>query len=469
MEVVKNILTVAKSIYNQCEQAQNNTKRCYRLSKRTEMLLIPVEKLRNDPKKSKELEQTLVELLLNLQNAECWVAKYSRSGWWRQLLQAGSIQNKFIHITEQLSHMAQTLQLLIHVDSREIFLKYFNEEGLREQNLKDTEEDQSMLMPLIEREMTSVRDKVESVDEKLQKIQRLLQAEIVQRWDIKEIRATDLRREEPLPVPSLIDNNHSLYLGEYHKSRVVIKVLHGELNRNDDYVKNTFRSESETMKRYESPNILRLYGICIDNSSRDPHYSLVMEYCEKGTLREVLRKEPGLLWERRVQMSLDAARALYRLHQTEMKAVLHGSLSSNKFLVDATYCLKLSGFELSKTESSMRRNPVKSKTETSDLVYVAPETWNDINAYDKRSEIYSLGVVIFEIAVGGFPLEGFSAETPEDIHQKLREKTDVALSASCPPVLRDVIKRCQAKDRGSRPSAGEIADLLIAHLSQMET
>ncbi|KAM3918382.1 mixed lineage kinase domain-like protein isoform 1-T3 [Leptodactylus fuscus] len=468
MEVVKSIFTVAKAIYDQCDLAQTNKKRSYRMKKRIELLLAPVEKLKNDPEKSKELETTLCELLLNLQNAECWVAMYSRSEWWRKLLQAGGIQNKFNHINEQLANSAQALQMLIQVEQRSEFLKYFQDETLRKQNLKDIEEDQSKLMALIKRDMESLSDKVDSVDVKLQMIQQLLQAEICQPWDIKEIRATDLQRKKTLEIPSMAANdNYSLYLGEYHKSPVVIKVLRGELNQNDDYVRKTFQSESKTMKKYESLNILRLYGICIDMSSKC--YSIVMEYCEKGTLREVLRQETDLSWERRIQMSLDAARALYRLHQTEMKAILHGSLSSSKFLVDRTYCLKLSGFELSKTESSMRRNPVKSKPEVSEMVYVAPETWQDINAYDKRSEIYSLGVVMFEIAVGGSPLQDNSLETYEDMYQKLRMKVIADLPTDCPPILRDVINRCQEKDPAKRPSAGEIADLLIAYLNQMDT
>ncbi|KAM4012641.1 mixed lineage kinase domain-like protein isoform 1-T2 [Anomaloglossus baeobatrachus] len=467
MEVVKSIFTVAKTIYDQCDRAETNKKRCYRLKKRMELLLLPVEKLRDDPEKSRELERTLCDLLLNLQNAECWVSKYSQSGWWRKILRAGGIQNKFMHISEQMSNTAQVLQVLIQVELREQYLKQFNDESLRKQNLKDIEEDTRNLMSLLQREMTSVGDKV---DAGIQRMQQMIQAEIARQWDIKEIQGTDLRRIDLLEIPGeVMTDSHSLYLGEYHKSRVMIKVLKGEVNRNNDYVRETFQSECKTMKKYESPNILRLYGICIDNSGREPRYSLVTEYCEKGTLREVLKQEKELSWECRVQMSLDAARALYRLHQTEVKAILHGSLSSSRLLVDGTYCVKLSGFEFSKTESSMRRNPVKSKEESSELVYVAPETWQDINTYNKWSEIYSLGVVILEIAVGGFALQDFSAQSHGDIQQKLCVKLEADLATSCPPGLRDVIKRSLAMDPGSRPSAGEVADLLIALLNQMET
>ncbi|XP_063801961.1 mixed lineage kinase domain-like protein isoform X2 [Pseudophryne corroboree] len=468
MEVLKSIFTTAVLIYNQCDKAETNKKRCSRLKMRIELLLAPAEKLSNDPEQSRELEASLSDLLLNLQNAERWVNKYSRRGWWRRLLQASSIQGKFDHINERLNDTAQALQILLNVELRAEFLKLFSDESLKRKNRKDFEEDLKKMMPLIESDMKSVSDSMDSVAADVRKIKEMLSAGITGPWDITEIRATDLKRGELLQEPGLNDS-HSLYLGEYHKCPVVIKVLKGQLSRNDDYIRKTFRSESETMKKYESPNILRLYGICIDNSSTEP-YSLIIEYCQKGTLRELLKREPGLSWEQRVLMALDAARALYRLHQTERKAILHGSLSSAKFLVDGTYCLKLSGFEFSKTESSMRRNPVPRRSESSDLAYLAPETLQDINAYDKRSEIYSLGIVLYEIATGELPLQGLSISNGnvQELYQRLCAKVHDSLPATCPLALRDTITRTLARNPSDRPSAGEIADVLIAHLSQTE-
>ncbi|XP_075045493.1 mixed lineage kinase domain-like protein [Mixophyes fleayi] len=473
MELVKGAFSVAKTIYDQCDNAENNKKRCNRLKKRVELLLVPVEKLRDDPDKSKELEATLSDLLINLQNAERWVNKYTRRGWWRMLLQASGIEKKFAHINDRLSDTAQVLHVLINVEGRAEFLRCFNEESVKRQNQRDIIEDLAKLKPLIESdiaELRSVGDKVDSTYSELKNFREILNSGIARPWDIKEIRATDLKRGDLLGEPGLMKDSHSLYLGEYHKSRVVIKVLKGQLSRDDVYIRKTFNSETQTMKKYESPNILRLYGICIDNSSTELCYSLIIEFCEKGTLRKLLKKETDLTWERRVLMALDAARALYRLHQTEIKAILHGNLSSSKFLVDGTYCVKLSGFELSKTESSMRRNPVKRATDSSELVYIAPETLQDINAYDKRSEIYSLGVVIYEIATGEIPLQGLSISNGnlDNIHQKLCAEVNTNLPTTCPPVLRDIISRSLGRDPGGRPSAGEIADILIAHLGQTE-
>lgn len=168
-------------------------------------------------------------------------------------------------------------------------------------------------------------------------------------------------------------------------------------------------------------------------------------------------------------MALDAARALYRLHQTEEKAILHGNLSSSKFLVDGTYCVKLSGFELSKTESSIGRpsNAVIRK-KARELEYISPETWKDINAYDKRSEIYSLGVVMYEIATGKPPFHDLevTADNLGEMQEKWWASLDNDFPSSCPNKFRDLIKRLLQRNPRDRPSAGVTVDLLMVNLNQ---
>lgn len=95
-------------------------------------------------------------------------------------------------------------------------------------------------------------------------------------------------------------------------------------------------------------------------------------------------------------------------------------------------------------------------------MYIAPETLQDINAYDKRSEIYSLGVVLYELASGKLPFQGSPAA--ED-NQAVNEET----LGSCPPVLRELITSCLRRNPSDRPTAGVIVDQLIAHLNQSKS
>ncbi|KAM4720782.1 mixed lineage kinase domain-like protein isoform 2-T3 [Rhinophrynus dorsalis] len=523
MEVLKSVFSVAKSIYNLHDQAGHNKKQCYRLKKRIELLMVPIENINPQSDVSENLDNILRELLVTLNNAESWLKKYSSRMWWLKFLKAKSIKEEFDLINDRLRDAADSVVFLMSVEHRQAFLKYYDENTYRSQNRKAIEEDMKELVNSLKGDMESVTDKVDTMTGKLEHLElgvqdflRQIKAQNMESvadkvdhiagtvesvtdkvsnmagkvnhlesgvqdivlwikthmfsgirtpWDPIVIQATDLRKRELV----MEKPNYNLYKGEYHKSPVAIKVLKGPLNRNDDFVRKTFNSECQTMKKFECLNILRLYGICIDTSNSEPCYSMVMEYCEKGTLRELLNREQDLTLEQRVLMALDAARALYRLHQTELKPILHGNLSSSKFLVDRTYCLKLSGFELSKTESSMRRSSnVATRIVNSEWKYIAPETLKNINAYDKHSEIYSLGIVLYEIATGKVPLKGLFDVNLKDLHEKLGEEMNASLPAVCPAVLRDIVTKSQERNPKDRPSAGAIVDLLIDYLNKPE-
>ncbi|KAM4011838.1 mixed lineage kinase domain-like protein [Anomaloglossus baeobatrachus] len=459
MDIVGSVLEIAQTIYGLCDQASSNKQQCRRLKKRIQMLMMASKALQKQKDKSEQLKVVMKELRVTLDNAKCWATKYSHQAWWRQILQANGIKEEFELITDRLSDAAAHVSLMLAVEQRERFFNFFTENKRKRQNQKDIDEDLRQLKEYLTENLSK---KMENVEDRMDKILSEVTAvkAVCKRssWHITEIRATDLKYG-----PLLLEKpTHDLYHGEYHKSPVAIKVFKGHQIKSQEFIKKTFQSESETMKKFECLNILRLYGICLDNSGIAPCYSLVMEYCEKGTVRQLLENEPVLSWERRVRMALDAARAVYRLHQTEMKAILHGSLSSSKFLVDGTYCVKLSGFELSKTESSLRRpSNAERRRRSSELEYIAPEVLQDINAYDKRSEIYSLGMVLYEITWGTLP--------PQEPADKERQAEDVQPLGSCPPVLHQIITSCLQRNPSDRPTAGVIVDLLMAHLNQCES
>ncbi|KAM9301821.1 mixed lineage kinase domain-like protein [Gastrophryne carolinensis] len=450
MEVLGQVLSVAQTIYDLCDQASSNKQQCHRLCRRIQMLLKVAESLERQPEKSAAVRMVVEEFAITLENAKCWVIKYSHSSWWRKVLQANSIKEEFGLINDRLGDTADALTGLLSAEHRHTFHRYFTEYTRRTQNQKDIEKDLKDMTDQVDKKMDNMTDDIRDLSNKMSEIQIACRPSC---WNINEIRGSDLKLGDLM----LERPTHFLYRGEYHRSPVAIKVFKGQSGQNEDYIRKTFQSESQTMKKFECPNILRLYGICIDNSGPETIFSLVMELCSKGTLRELLNEESELDWDWRVRMALDAARALYRLHQTEVKAILHGSLSSSKFLVDGTYCLKLSGFELSKTESSIRKpGNAENAGKSREREYTAPEVLESINAYDKRSEIYSLGVVMFEIATGKRPFQGLEV-TLNNLGQMQEQwwaGLDAELPPSCPRPFRDLIKRLLQKNPEDRPSAG---------------
>ncbi|XP_077309522.1 mixed lineage kinase domain-like protein [Lithobates pipiens] len=506
MAELSHILTVAKTIYKLCEQAGSNKKQCRRLENRIRMLLLPLMTLDMQPDKSVALQAVVEELDTMLKNARNWVIKYSNHSWWKQVLKANSIKEEFDLINDRLGDSATHISLLLDAEQRDMLAQqkeilaqqremiaqqmnmlsqFFAENTRKKENREDLEEDLNELRTSLNSQATlesgikgfnikksmfwmgktSDQLREEETSDLSIKLSQISIACLRPNWNITEILVKDLERGELL----LARATHYLYRGELQNSPVAIKVFKDQNVQTEEFIRRTFQTESQTMKKFECLNILQLYGICFDNSGPETAYSLVMELCEKGTLRELLQTELDLDWDRRVLMALDAAKALYRLHQTEEKAILHGNLSSSKYLVDGTYCVKLSGFGFSNTESSIR-SPSNMETRRKDreLEYIAPETWQDFNAYDKRSEIYSLGVVMYEIATGKPAFHGL--EVTEDNLGEMQKKwwasLDNEIPSSCPGMFRDLIGRLIQKNPTNRPTAGVTVDLLMALWNQ---
>lgn len=258
-----------------------------------------------------------------------------------------------------------------------------------------------------------------------------------------------------------------VYRGEYRGFAVAIKRYTDPVNTSSGDVQAVFNKEVDTMKRFESPNILRMFGICVqDDSKSSPQFLIIMEYCERGSLRQVLdSSDCRLSWHLKARMCLDAAKGLYRLHHTEEKSRVHGCINSSKFLVTESYTVKLGGFELAKTETSLKK-PTKDK-EIRSLCYSSPQTLSNINhTYSRECEMYSFGIVLWEVATRKKPFEGWSNK---EIYQKVcQEKYQEPLPEDCPKGLEELIRACRAYDSFQRPSAGVLVDKLRSVVAQLE-
>uniref|UniRef100_A0A8C4Y8R0 Mixed lineage kinase domain like pseudokinase n=1 Tax=Gopherus evgoodei TaxID=1825980 RepID=A0A8C4Y8R0_9SAUR len=423
MEVVEKVLSVAHIIYAQCEQVKCCKHQCRRLVYRVHILLRPVEVLRAQPPKqiSSQVEETLQQLLETLEKAQELVKKYSQTNWLQKFLKAGDVVEGFGRVNERLGDAAQGLSLLLQAEHKQSFLETFQRDTCSREDSQDTKDDKALW-----EELLTMQDAVMKKDN------------AVPREEITEIRMEDLTKTSWTFL--MESKSHTLYKGEFYKYPVAIKVFKNPVITSTE-------KEIETMKKFESPNILRMYGICIDERGKGPCFSIVMEYCEKGTLRDVLTRKPQLPWETRIRMALDAARGLYRY-----KSKLHGCINSTKFLVAKGYCVKLSGFELSKTESSIKRSCRKKLMDVPASAYISPLGLASLShKYDVPSEIYSFGIVLWEIATSKIPFEGCSSQ---EIYQKVYEQRYQApVGEDCPSHLRDVINQCRAFEPSQRPSA----------------
>ncbi|NWQ80919.1 MLKL protein, partial [Columbina picui] len=283
-----------------------------------------------------------------------------------------------------------------------------------------------------------VESKVDWMQSELNKIK----VNVDKREDITEIERDHLTFYRHLQDTESYD----LYEGEYLKYPVAIKTFKRPLTTDPTKVRDIFEKEIQTLKKFESPNILRMYGICIEEKDGSPCFSIVMEYCKHGTLRDaapVAAHQP--LLPRALRSVLSSSGQSPRMLQVPADCVSTTSSLSHSLN-------QLSGFELCETESSIKRKAKKNWKQVSMLAYIAPENLKDINyPYKRPCEIYSFGIVLWEIATSKIPFEGC---TPQEITEKIcSQHYQDPVGEDCPAELREVIDRCRAFDPSQRPSA----------------
>uniref|UniRef100_A0A3Q3EI25 Mixed lineage kinase domain like pseudokinase n=1 Tax=Labrus bergylta TaxID=56723 RepID=A0A3Q3EI25_9LABR len=444
MDFVDPILSLASEIYKLVENVKANKKRCRRVSERVQALedLVKSIKQRDKGQTSADVEKALKELCITLTSAQELIRKYTVASWIDRIVHSGSHGDEFNSVNERFNDAFQILFGAQQVDSRE---KQDEVDGREDDTeLKKCEKTDFDLFCM----WLNLMNKPSATDEV-----------------IRMIKPEEIKYEYP-KEPFMKTSTSEVYRGEYHGFKVAIKRYTEPLNTSPSEVRSVFNKEVETMRRFESPNILRMFGICDqDKDGPEPQFLIIMEYCEKGSLRQVLDSPCKLSWTRKARMCLDAAQGLYRLHQTEKKSKVHGCINSSKFLVAEGYTVKLGGFELTKTETSLKK--ASKDKEIRSVCYSSPETLDNINyLYSKGCEMYSFGIVLWEVATRKRPFDGWSSK---DIYQKVcKDKFVEPLPDDCPEPLGNLIDACRAYDSFLRPSAGVLVDKLRCVVAQLE-
>ncbi|KAM3609463.1 uncharacterized protein V6R79_015250 [Siganus canaliculatus] len=460
MDTAEKILSTCFKIKKLVDEVKANKKRCGHLAKHIGIIEMHVKdvKQRNSKQVQPSVELILRDLTATVESAEVFVRKYTETHWMLRVLKHSSHRDEFDCMNERLKEASDNLfkSLLLEHGAQ---LQHESEENRRrEADQLDWRQDDAELKTFVKslQTLTDQMKKLDLIDEALKRMTEPRNPE-----NIRLIEPKNLKRGSLVTTTSTSE----FYNGTYNGFQVLIKKYKDSGNIDPREVESTFNREATAMTQCESPNILQMYGICKQEGPW-PQYLIVMELCERGSLREVL-EHYELSWSRKAWMCLDAAKGLYRLHQRETKNRVHGSISSSKFLVTENFTVKLGGFKLAQTESSLCR--AKRDNKNSSIRYCPPEALNDLSwPYSKECEVYSLGIVLWEIVTRRKPFDGWERRTIMDrVGGEERFKEPIE-NAECPPGLREVVDDCRAFDFRDRPSAGVVMDKLRIVATMLE-
>jgi beta-lactam-binding protein with PASTA domain/predicted Ser/Thr protein kinase len=242
-----------------------------------------------------------------------------------------------------------------------------------------------------------------------------------------------------------------VYLAEDQElgRRVAIKILNGR-HANDDQFIERFRREAKNAAALNHPSIVSIY----DRGEAEDTYYIAMEFLDGRTLKELIVSRGAAP----INVAIEYARQiLSALRFAHRHGIVHRDIKPHNVLVDAEGRVKVTDFGIARAGTSQM-------TETGSIVgtaqYLSPEQARG-GEVDPRSDLYSLGVVLYELLTGKTPFDG---DTPVEIamkHLSTTPKPPSKLRPEIPPELDKVVLRALAKNPDERyQSADEMeADL----------
>jgi predicted Ser/Thr protein kinase len=237
-----------------------------------------------------------------------------------------------------------------------------------------------------------------------------------------------------------------VYKGKWRNSDVAIKQLH--LTQPSPSSLEEFQKEMAIMARLRCPQIVQFYGAYFE-----PCYGIVMEYMPVGSLYAVLHNNKPLDWEIRHQIAIDIACGISFLHA---ETILHRDLKSLNVLLDEHYHAKLTDFGLAKIKNESSSTATSHSVGT--LAWMAPELFQRHAKYSQQSDIYSFGMVLWELVSREVPFK--DAHSPELIAKWVPEGEREEIPKDTPPKIAHLIKLCWANDIPKRPTANDVVKYL---------
>lgn len=229
---------------------------------------------------------------------------------------------------------------------------------------------------------------------------------------------------------------------------VAIKVLKPEFSSDVNFV-TKFRIEAQSAAGLSHPNIVNVYDVGEDNGI----YYIVMELVEGITLKEYIQKKGRLLPEQAIDFSIQIAQGLEVAHQNH---TIHRDIKPQNIIVSKNGGIKVTDFGIARAASSntMTANAMGS------VHYISPEQARG-GFSDERSDIYSLGITMYEMVTGHVPFEGENNVAVALMHIQGEMVSPREYYPDIPTSLEKIILKCTQKkaERRYLTASALIADL----------
>ena len=220
------------------------------------------------------------------------------------------------------------------------------------------------------------------------------------------------------------------------KRNVAVKVLKDEFTTDEEFIKR-FEIEAQSAARLTHPNIVSIYDV----GSEDNLYYIVMELIRGKTLKEIIVEERGPLpWKWSVNVAIQIASALEMAHKNN---IVHRDIKPHNIIITEDGIAKVTDFGIAKAVSNSTITAFG--TTIGSVHYFSPEHARG-GFTDAKSDLYSLGVVMYEMVTGRVP---FDADTPVSValkHMQEEPEEPIELNPNLPSAINRIIMKALKKD-----------------------
>ena len=223
-------------------------------------------------------------------------------------------------------------------------------------------------------------------------------------------------------------------------NQIAVKVLKDEFLDNEELVRR-FKNESKAISILSHPNIVKVYDVSVT----DKLQYIVMEYVDGITLKEYLKQRGGALtWKETVHF---ATQILSALHHAHSKGIIHRDVKPQNIMLLADGSIKMMDFGIARF--SRAQSQTVSDKAIGSVHYISPEQAKGERT-DARTDIYSVGVMLYEMLSGRLPFDGDGAVSIAIMQISEKPKPLAEIAPQTPAGLRQITEKAMEKDPDKR-------------------
>ncbi|WP_448621917.1 Stk1 family PASTA domain-containing Ser/Thr kinase [Geodermatophilus sp. URMC 65] len=257
-------------------------------------------------------------------------------------------------------------------------------------------------------------------------------------------------------------------MAEVHRGRdlrlgreVAVKVLRSDLARDPSF-QVRFRREAQAAASLNHPAIVAVYDTGEDRSSSGATPYIVMEYVEGDTLRDVLRREGVLPPERAMNFAADICNALDFSHRN---GIVHRDVKPGNVMVTPEGTVKVMDFGIARAVSDSAATMTSTAAVIGTAQYLSPEQARG-ESVDARSDVYSVGCLLYELVTGAPPFTGDSPVSVAYQHVREDPRLPSSVNPAIPPELDAILLKALSKNPANRyQSAADMRNDLLRALA----